>query len=109
MKYIHRQTKKSDKGQTITEYAVFITVVVMALAAMQIYIKRGVQGKLFDMTSAISTDLYTPSSGTSSIESSRRLRTQSDYDGGVTTMIILEDQTNRTGTEVAMPETVPGP
>jgi uncharacterized protein (UPF0333 family) len=34
------------KGQSTLEYAVLIAVVVGALLAMQIYMKRGIQGKL---------------------------------------------------------------
>lgn len=34
------------KGQSILEYAMIIAVVVAALLAIQIYMKRGVQGKL---------------------------------------------------------------
>ncbi len=36
----------SRKGQSTMEYAILIAVVVGALVAMQIYIKRGIQGKL---------------------------------------------------------------
>lgn len=34
------------KGQSILEYAMIVAVVVAALLAIQIYMKRGVQGKL---------------------------------------------------------------
>jgi len=37
---------KRRKGQSTLEYAVIIAVVVGALLAMQIYMKRGVQGRL---------------------------------------------------------------
>jgi len=34
------------KGQSTLEYAILIAIIVAALLAMQIYIKRGIQGKL---------------------------------------------------------------
>lgn len=41
-----RNTWKRNKAQGILEYAVFIAVIVAALVGMQIYIKRGMQGRL---------------------------------------------------------------
>ncbi len=41
------------KGQSTLEYAVIIAVVVGALLAIQIYFKRGVQGKLRESTDQI--------------------------------------------------------
>ena len=43
----------SRAGQSTLEYAVLIAVVVSALIAMQIYMKRGVQGKLRDATDQV--------------------------------------------------------
>ena len=40
----------NTRGQSTVEYAVCIAVVVAALLAMQIYMKRGVQGKLRSAT-----------------------------------------------------------
>ena len=36
----------NKKAQSVLEYAVLICVVVAALAAMQVYIKRGMQGRM---------------------------------------------------------------
>lgn len=41
------------KGQGTLEYALIIAVVVAGLIAMQIYIKRGVQGKLRESTDSV--------------------------------------------------------
>lgn len=38
--------KNKYNGQTTLEYALMIVVVIIALLAIQIYMKRGVQGKL---------------------------------------------------------------
>lgn len=37
---------RKQKGQSVLEYAMIIAVVVAGLIAMQVYMKRGVQGKL---------------------------------------------------------------
>jgi hypothetical protein len=35
-----------DKGQSVTEIAILIIIIVAALVAMQVYLKRGIQGRL---------------------------------------------------------------
>lgn len=45
--------KKSRQGQSTLEYAVLVAVVVGGLLAMQIYMKRGLQGKLHQSADAI--------------------------------------------------------
>jgi len=42
-----------QRGQSTLEYAVVIAVVLAALLAIQIYVKRGVQGKLRSSTDSI--------------------------------------------------------
>lgn len=49
----------SRKGQSTLEYAIIIVVIVAALLAMQVYIKRGVQGKLRTSTDDIG-EQYSP-------------------------------------------------
>jgi len=39
----------SKRAQTIAEYAILIAIVVGAVVAMQIYIKRGMQGRVKDV------------------------------------------------------------
>ena len=41
------------KGQSALEYAVLIVVIIAALIAMQVYLKRGVQGGLREKTDQI--------------------------------------------------------
>lgn len=40
-------------GQSTTEYAVLLAVVAAALVAMQVYIKRGIQGRIRDLADQI--------------------------------------------------------
>ena len=51
--------KKKTKGQSTLEYAVLIIIVIGALLSIQIYIKRGVQGRLKSATDDIG-DQYSP-------------------------------------------------
>lgn len=48
-----RACKFSIRGQSTLEYAIIIMVVVGALLAMQIYMKRGLEGKLKDSSDNI--------------------------------------------------------
>jgi uncharacterized protein (UPF0333 family) len=64
------------KGQSTLEYAIIITVVIGALLAMQIYFKRGLQGKLKESSdnigqqysAGLTTSSYTTTVNTSSTE-----------------------------------------
>lgn len=47
------RNKDICKGQSTLEYAVIIVVVAAALLAMQIYMKRGVQGKMRESADSI--------------------------------------------------------
>jgi hypothetical protein len=39
------------KGQNIAEYSILIALVIAAAVAMQVYVKRGIQGKMADAVS----------------------------------------------------------
>ena len=41
-----RAARRSRRGQTTTEMAVLIMVIIFAFVAMQVYLKRGLQGRL---------------------------------------------------------------
>jgi hypothetical protein len=47
--------KKRQKGQSTLEYAILIIIIIGALLSIQIYIKRGVQGRLKSATDDIGT------------------------------------------------------
>jgi len=59
------------RGQTIQEYVVLLALVASAFIAMQIYMKRGVQGRLKDLANQISSEQYEPTDTTSSTDISR--------------------------------------
>jgi len=89
---------RARRGQSTLEYAIIIAVVVAALLAMQIYVKRGVQGKLRSSTDEIgqqfsptfTTGSYTTTSGSSSTE---------NVTGGTTTTNVTRGTQNKTGSE----------
>lgn len=58
--------KFSQKAQSTVEYAVLISVVVSGLLITQVYLKRGLQGKLRDSTDQIG-EQYSPGRTTSNI------------------------------------------
>jgi cytoskeletal protein RodZ len=51
--------RKKKKGQSTLEYAVLIIIVIGALLSIQIYIKRGIQGRLKSASDDIG-DQYSP-------------------------------------------------
>ncbi len=50
---------KNKRGQSTLEYAVLIIVIIGALISIQVYIKRGVQGRLKDSSDQIG-DQFSP-------------------------------------------------
>jgi hypothetical protein len=86
------------KGQSTLEYAILIGVVVAGLIAMQVYLKRGIQGGLRESADTAgkqfspghTTNEYTTTSTTSSKETVM---------GGVTRTEITDQQVEREGSE----------
>ena len=56
LKYLN---KKRQKGQSTLEYAILIIIIIGALLSIQVYIKRGVQGRLKSATDDIG-DQFSP-------------------------------------------------
>jgi hypothetical protein len=44
----HKKGRKNNIAQMTSEYAILASIIIAALAAMQIYLKRGIQGRLRD-------------------------------------------------------------
>jgi hypothetical protein len=49
--------KIGKRAQTTAEYAILIALVVAAVTAMQIYVKRGMQGKVKDVVDGMGTGM----------------------------------------------------
>jgi len=76
--------KRFRKGQSTLEYALIIAVVAGALIAMQVYIKRGVQGKLKSTADEIG-EQYSPGYTTSNTVTTTATTTNENLAGGITT------------------------
>ena len=80
------------RAQSTVEYAVLAAVVVGALLAMQIYIKRGAMGKMKSATDSIGeqfTPLHTVSKMTTSLRSNRQ--NNQFVNGTETSKLLAED------------------
>lgn len=107
----------SEQGQTLSEYAVLMAVVVAALLAMQIYMKRGFSGRLRAAADSVG-EQYAPRRTTSGftlvMSSQTRVKTElrrnqplnpaTNEQGNVmeTTLTIADanpEKTERTGNE----------
>ncbi|MFH0940748.1 MAG: hypothetical protein V1840_02705 [Candidatus Omnitrophota bacterium] len=91
----------SKRGQSTLEYAVLIVVIIAALIAMQVYLKRGIQGRMRESSDQIG-EQFSPGYTVSN----RVTRTMSDTreiaDAYSTTTQILNQFQNVSGTENVM-------
>ena len=97
------------KGQSMAEYAIVLTVVVTAIVAMQIYVKRGLQGKVRDVTDNVGfgltnagitpvTKQYEPYYAQSNYQTNQSQNVQEQYQaGGVVARNSIQEQSGRTG------------
>jgi Flp pilus assembly pilin Flp len=92
------RSKKRDTGQTTLEYAVIIAVVVAALVAMQIYMKRGVEGKLRDSTDKIGEQFEASNTGVSR-NTTHVSNTVQTLNLGTTTVNTISDNRVESGKE----------
>ena len=102
--------KKTRSGQSMAEYAIVLTVVITAIVAMQIYVKRGLQGKVRDVTDAVGfgltkaqgitkvTNQYEPYYAQSNYNTSQNQSVNEQYQaGGAVARNSQQEQSNRTG------------
>jgi len=96
----------NKRGQSTLEYAVIIAVVVGALLAIQVYIKRGVQGRLKQASDDIGEQFspgasyydYNTTTNTNSTETTTPFKSSGTQNVSLTTSTVDQTQT-RTGTE----------
>lgn len=110
-----KQRSSAFRGQSAIEYAVLIAVVVLALVTMQIYIKRGISGKLRAAADSVGepyhpkqTDAdFTLSVISDTMTEAKLLKDQqvddTTADVMVTTSTINDETTTRTGAETVGP------
>ena len=95
------------RGQSTAEYAIVIGLVIAAAVAMQIYVKRGIQGKIkaaTDYTDSSAASVvggagqYEPYYQQSNLTSTRAAQSgENTAAGGAVTRTITNDTTTRTG------------
>jgi Flp pilus assembly pilin Flp len=56
---------RNNKGQAVKEFAILVAIAAAALVAMQMYVKRGLQGRLRDLGNQISGSRYEQTNTTS--------------------------------------------
>lgn len=93
----------NKKGQNTLEYAIVIAVIVSALIVMQIYIKRGFQGKLRSSTDNIG-EQYSPTITTGSYTTTTGSTSGETIATGVTTTDVTRGTQGRTGSETVAVE-----
>jgi uncharacterized protein (UPF0333 family) len=76
--------RRNQKAQSILEFSLVSIVVVVSLFCMQIYLKRGLMGRLRGYSEQLG-EQYSPGSTTVSIVSDITLDTQETSSGGLST------------------------
>jgi hypothetical protein len=89
------------KGQSTAEYAIVIGLVIAAAVAMQVYVKRGIQGKVRDaVDNTLAAKQYEPYYLESNLKNTRNESTTAETKGGGGVLrTINNDEANRTGSQ----------
>ena len=87
--------KRRRKGQSTLEYAVLIIIIIGALLTIQVYIKRGIQGRLRSATDDIG-DQFTPGNTNYYTETTTTGRTNEVSQAGTTTSRLLNAEITTT-------------
>ena len=86
------------KGQSTLEYAVIIAVVVAGLLAMQMYIKRGIQGRFRQASDDIG-DQFSADTTTSNFTTNINTAQKETSSNGIVTTNITTGTQSKTGSE----------
>jgi len=89
---------KNRKGQSTLEYAILIGIVVGALITMQIYVKRGIQGKLRSASDDIGGQ-FSPGLTTSEYNYTTEYESQETVKDLVTTTDVITQTQSKSGWE----------
>ena len=89
----------SKKGQSTLEYAILILIVIVALLAMQTYLKRGVQGRMRESSDNIG-EAYSPGYTTSAmVYTSASTITETVSGAAGTSVTEVDSESDRVGEE----------
>ena len=86
------------RGQSTLEYAILVVVVIMALVAIQAYLKRGIQGRMRDSADQIG-DQFSPEFTEYNYTTKSHTKTNETQDAWTTTAKYLDSSSERTGQE----------
>ena len=91
--------KRRKKGQSTLEYAVLIIIIIGALLSIQVYIKRGIQGRLKGAADDIG-DQFSPGNTNWIQTMSVGSRTNETFKAGVSASTLLGNETTSTVTNM---------
>lgn len=83
--------RKRQKGQSTLEYAILIIIIIGALLSIQVYIKRGVQGRLKSATDDIGTQ-FSPGNTNVVKKMITSSQSQDTFKTGVTKSQLLKEE-----------------
>ena len=84
------------KGQNLLEYAILIGVIVAALLATQVYVKRGFSGKLSESADSMG-EQFNPETTTYNYTTVTNSNSIENLVSGTTTTTITDSTSNKTG------------
>ena len=87
------------KGQSTMEYAILIIIIIGALLSIQVYIKRGVQGRLKSAADDIG-EQFSPGNTNLTVTTRSFSRTADTFNQGVTRSELLENEVTNITTEM---------
>jgi uncharacterized protein (UPF0333 family) len=89
---------KTKRGQSTLEYAILVVVVIMALIAIQAYLKRGIQGRMRESADQIG-EQFSPTDTSYNFTTRSHSNTTETQDAWSTTTTYTESWQQRTGQE----------
>jgi len=92
---------RKKKAQSTLEYAILIIIVIGALLSIQIYVKRGVQGRLKSATDDIG-DQYKPFSSNMTVETYLSSNTRDTFSDGASNSELTARERSWTNTTTNM-------
>jgi len=90
-KYLNQ---KRQKGQSTLEYAILIIIILGALLSIQVYIKRGIQGRLKSATDDIGTQ-FSPGNTNVVMTMTTNSSTLESFRDGETRSTLLADEVTK--------------
>lgn len=87
------RNQRFSKAQSTAEYAILLAVLVATLIGMQMYLKRGIQGRVRDLADQISPTHYEPRETTSDFTTEQIGKSVQQYQNGTSITEIPENWT----------------